>query len=416
MKKMNQFRQTAIANHLFLQLVNISGQVILVPVFLRNYSQDLYVSWIVMGALSSFMLLADSAILQTFSVRLSKHYIENNSLSLSLIRKVVWTLVVLELTSFIFLVSVFAVLRVRHDAGQTSFTVSIGIFCSLLLANMITVGVHFYLLLFQVCGEYKRGINLISKGKIVEICSLIALASIGLELLKLALFIVAIRLLTAYQMARKLKIQKDEIELPASNSSLLTRNLSGAIAMSATVILASQGMLVVISQWASAKEILLFTVSKMLAVPIRIAADSFALGTFPLLVKKLHLQENSINYSKRLVRLYLSLVMALSPIIVILGVLFFGQLTNNEIAFSFSFLTLIIASVALDGLVNILFQQVLISSKSFQPGISYLFLTILQLVLVGYLLTLHNIVYVVLLNIFGDLMMLLSIRKAKVGK
>jgi hypothetical protein len=100
----------------------------------------------------------------------------------------------------------------------------------------------------------------------------------------------------------------------------------------------------------------------------------------------------------------------------ILGFLFFGQLTNNEIAFSFSFLTLIIASAALDGLVNILFQQVLISSKSFQPGISYLFLTILQLVLVGYLLTLHNIVYVVLLNIIGDLIMLLSIRKAKVGK
>ena len=416
MKKMKQFRQTAISNHLFLQIVNISGQVVLVPVFLRNYSQDLYVFWIVMGALSSFMLLADSAILQTFSVRLTKYYIENNSISQSLIRQVIRTLVVLELVSFVFLISAFGVVRVRHDASQTSFIVAISILCSLLLANMITVAIHFYLLLFQVSGEYKMGINFISKGKIVEVCFLIVLASFGLELLKLALAIVAIRLITAYLMARRLKIPKDEIELPVSRDSLLTRNLAGAIAMSATVILASQGMLVVLSQWASAKEILLFTVSKMLAVPVRIAADSFALGTFPLLVKKFHLQENLISSSKKLVQLYLSLVIALVPIIVILGSRFFGHLTNNEIAFNFNFLILTIASVALDGLVTILFQQVLISSKSFQPGISYLLLTILQLVIVGIFLTLHNIVHVVLLNIVGDLIMLLLIRKAKVEK
>jgi len=416
MKEKNQFRSTAIPNHLLLQLVNILGQVILVPVFLKNYPQELYVFWILMGALSSFMLLADSAILQTYSVLLTKHYTENKSLSCTLIRQVVRILIVLELALFIILVLAFAVLRIHHNSYQTSLTEALSIFCSLLLANMITVAVHFFLVLFQVTGEYKKGVNLISKGKILEICLLVAFVSFHLDLLILALSIVTVRLLTAYQMASSLKIPKDEVSLVVPQTYLLTRNLSGAVAMNVTVLLASQGMLVVISQWASAREILLFTVTKMLTVPVRIAADSFALGIFPLLVKKMHLEENSKNYLDKLLKLYVSLVVALAPVVIILGSLFFGHLTNNKVEFNFSLLLLTIASTALDGLIVILFQQVLTYSKSFWSGISYLLITILQLVLIGYVLNLHNIVYAIILNIVGDLVMLILIKKTKVEK
>jgi len=417
MKEKNLFRGTAIPNHLLLQLINILGQLVLVPVFLRNYPIDLYVFWILMGAISSFMLLADSAILQAFSVPLSKHYINNHLLSKTLIRQVVRTLIVLELTSCVILVSAFGILRIHHNnTNQISLMMALSIFSSLLLANMITVVIHLFLTLFQVIGEYNKGINFITKGKFVEVCLLVAFVSLGLELLILAICIVTVRLLTAYQMARNLKIPKDEINLSAPHAHLLTRNLTGAVALSATMILAGQGMLIVISQWANAKEILLFTVSKMLTVPVRITADSLALGTFPLLVKKVQLQENTKNYYKKLAQLYALLVVTLAPIIMILGFLFFGHLTNNKVDFNISFLLLTIASTALDGLVTILFQQFIIHSKSFQPGIMYLLFTILQLILIGYVLNLHNIVYAIILNIIGDVVMLILIKNTKVEK
>jgi hypothetical protein len=100
----------------------------------------------------------------------------------------------------------------------------------------------------------------------------------------------------------------------------------------------------------------------------------------------------------------------------ILGFLFFGHLTNNKVDFNFSFLLLTIASTALDGLVTILFQQFIIHSKSFQPGIMYLLFTILQLILIGYVLNLHNIVYAIILNIIGDVVMLILIKNTKVEK
>lgn len=416
MKEKNQLRDTAIPNHLLLQLVNILGQVILVPVFLKNYPEDIYVFWIVMGALSSFMLLADSAILQTSSVLLTKHYIKNHSLSRTLIWRVVRTLTILELSSFIILVCIFGVLRIDQNSKLTSSMEALSIFCILLLANMITVALHLFLTLFQASGEYKKGINFISKGKIVEICLLVAFVSLGLELLVLAISMVTVRLLTVYQMARMLKVPKDELGLGVPHSSLLTQNLAGTVAMSATMILAGQGMLIVISQWANAKEILVFTVAKMLTVPVRITGDSFALGTFPLLIKKMHLEESSKNFSKKLVKFYVLLVLAQAPIVTILGFLFIGPLTNNKVDFNLSFLLLTIASTALDGLVTILFQHVIIHSNSFRPGISYLLLTILQLVLICYVMSLHNIVYAIVLNIFGDLIMLVLIKRAKVGE
>jgi hypothetical protein len=405
---------TAIANHLFLQIINITGQIILIPIFLRNYDQEIYVFWIVTSALASFLLVADSPVLQIFSVPLSKDFIDNKALNKTLIRQLIKLLIILELLIFVALTFIFIVLQYNNIAFKYSFTWMILVFFALLVANLFTVTSHYFLTVYQIVGAYKKGLNFISKGKVCELILTIFLVTLGTNLLLLIVAILFSRIATILIMKSHLHYQKNNSTVVLNKSDFLARNLLGAIASTTTVTFAIQGMLVSLSLWANEQEILLFTISRMLTVPIRIMADSLALGTFPFLLRKMHQNDNSMNFSIKTLRVYIIYLICIIPIIILSGSFVFKILTNGQVYFDFQIFMLAILSTVLDGIIAILLQREIIFSRIFYPGLSYLTLTLSQVALMISVSAFHSVAFAFILNIAGDLIMLLVIRNMKV--
>lgn len=411
MKRPFVIPSSAIASHLFLQLVNILGQLIAVPLFIKNYSKSEYVLWILLNALTSFVLVADSAILQAFSIPLTRELVEQGTLNGYLLKRMVRILFGIEFLSVIILSIFFCFLHIDQNSSITSEKYRI--FVLLILGNLLVVLQHYFLLHFQLQNIYTRGLRIFGSSKMVEMMSLLLLVTSSTNLTTIALSSIIVRGTSAIVMRRvvsqsAVSISENKIDLKG-----LRNNTLGSICLSGTTIFANQGVLIVIGHWSAANAILLFTITRMMCSPIRIIGDSIAIGSFPMRLRDTLMKVEPAKKFGSIFYLYGYFILGFFCIVIFLGPYVFHFLSDGKVAYSAVFLTLVAISISSDEIVAMKFQTSIIENNAFRIGLQYLTVTISELALLTFIKQFHNIQVAVALNILGDIMVFTLLARKK---
>jgi hypothetical protein len=411
MRKLTAIARSPITSHLALQIVNILGQIAAVPLFIRNYSKSEYVLWILLNALTSFLLVADSAILQTFSVPMTQELAKTKNLNRFLLRKMIQILIKIELSSVAILCIVFYFLHIHNKDNSNTIGGKYLLFALLIFGNLLTVLQHYLLLHFQLQNIYSNGLRLITSSKIIELVFLLILAKHGTNLVAIALSSVIVRGISVTVMRRfvnRSKIRYNETRVDLRG---LRNNTLGSICFTATTILANQGVLIAVGYWSVANSILLFTITRMICAPIRMVGDSIALGSFPTRMKDSLIEMESKKKAYSFYSLYGLFILAFVISIMALGSRIFHSLSNGIIVYSLAFLILMSLSVSFDGLVSLKFQSSIIEESALRIGLQYFSITVMEIALLTLCNQLHSIQAAVVLNILGDIIILILLAK-----
>lgn len=398
---------SATLNHMVLKIIVILGQILSVPLFLSNYPHNQYILWLILNALATFMLFADSGVIQTYSIPLTKEYLDTGFVNRIIIRRLKNRLVLAQSLLIVCVSLVFYFFEIGDGSEQNSERFSL--FILLVLANVLTVFQHYFLVYYQIRNEYSNGIFRISVGKIVEVLLQIFIVSLGANLLILVAAILIVRALSVVSMALVVRQLIYSLEPPVSGARQVLDSFLGTTAVTSTIILSSHGLLIVVGQWSSTKGVLLFTISRMMCSPIRLIADSISLGTFPTLVRSSNSNSDKIDFKQLRIREFLLFSIVFIIVIIGVGRYAFDFLVHGSLDYNLNFILLVGLSTLLDGLLIIILQQVIALGNIRKIGISYLVITSVELILLALLPALQQVSLAMWLNILGDSILLLSI-------
>lgn len=392
----------ATLNHMTLKAIVISGQMLTIPLFLRNYQQDQYILWIMLNALATFMLFADSGIIQTYSIPLTREFSDSGFVNKILVRQLIIKLVLSQLVLFICVILIFHFFKIGAEQDEDSERIAL--FLLLVAANVLTVIQHFYLVYFQIRRRYSFGIGQITGAKFVEIILQIFIVLCGFKLVILVLTMLLVRVISVFCLALEARSVSYSSESPLSGELQTLSSILGTTAVTSTVILSSQGVLIVVGQWSTTTGVLLFSITRMLCSPIRLIGDSISLGIFPSLIEPI---EKNVNRLKLLhIREYFLISFVFVIMLIFLGDYTSSFLSHNLLKFDLSFVLLVAASTFLDGFLMIILQQIIAVGKIFRIGIGYLAITLLELMILATIPVSQSLSIAVSLNMAGDLLIL----------
>jgi hypothetical protein len=109
--------------------------------------------------------------------------------------------------------------------------------------------------------------------------------------------------------------------------------------------------------------------------------------------------------------LYGLFILAFVISIMALGSRIFHSLSNGIIVYSLAFLILMSLSVSFDGLVSLKFQISIIEESALRIGLPYFSITVMEIALLTFCNQLHSIQAAVVLNILGDIIVLILLAK-----
>jgi hypothetical protein len=288
------------------------------------------------------------------------------------------------------------------------------IFIFTLIATLATIVSHQQVLKFQIKNDYSHALIIIALVKIIETTIVILMLY-----LKISFTIVSMSIATIHivQVLVLTNLANRDLYLSVIDSSIEQRfapqklSFISSTLYSASSVLGIHATFILQSLFLAPTQVLVVILSRMVASPIRIFADSLAIGSFDKYIRRSLSNKSGQGTSKQLPMelwltllvfsaIYMVLINSISKFVIIF--LSHGQSTPN-----LSLIHLFCVATILDGSI-VIYMQISISSGSLNnAGSRYFLFTLICLILLVFLNQPFGVYAGVLSIIFCDLLFLI---------
>lgn len=386
MKNIKIGRYLGFYSNLILSLSTSVGLFLIIPLIISNYGQKALLIWSLVSSYCGLLLIFDFGITSVMARKLSELFKDTSSFSsriwghfLKFHAKILFIGSVLVFLIFIFQ-SIFG-----NILGL--YTENILIFSFLLVATLSTIASHQQILKFHLLEIYPLALTFLAISKIIETGLIFLLIIARPPFPAIACAVAAIRIfefliLRTFANQRLFNLRQNTSNVQGID--LRRLDFVSSVLYSASTILGIHATYILQSFFLTPNQVITVLISRMMAAPIRIFADSLAIGNFDKLIHKSLSSNVSKKQENKFIIFLWSLLLGFSGLYVLLinivGDYFFNFLSQGKLSFNLVLMNLFVVATLLDGVI-VIYMQTLISAGSLgRAGSAYFGLTIFSLV------------------------------------
>jgi len=378
---------SGVISTLLFSIITSSGILLMTPLILQNYGSNIYILWSISNSICALLFIFDFGITSVASQKFlsffknTKTFSKDSWVAFLRFHSKVLILASLSLLTFFFL-------QIHFQKNLRISISSVAIFLIILLSTLITVICHQQIIKYQIKENYHLALLILTVTKFFETILSLFLLFISVNFIAICASILAIRCLQLLVLQRlsKMSFHEKNKNLNAQKGPEFKLNIfMGTIFYSASSILGIHATFLLQSVFMNPNQIVTVLITRMVASPIRILADSLAIGNFDKFLKKAGLNPNAKSSFTQMVLLrehwvLILFTMPFTAIVNFLGGDLVDFLSNGQLQVDFVLLNLFCLATVLDGLIVIFMQFRVAKGMQHGIGLMYLATTILGLI------------------------------------
>lgn len=379
-------KHSGVISALLLSIITSSGILLMTPLILQNYGRNIYILWSISNSICALLYIFDFGITSVASQRFLSFFKNEKTFS-----KASWVAFlrfhskVLTLASLSLLTVFF--LQIHFETHLQISISTFSIFLITILSTLITIICHQQIIKYQLKENYHLALLILTVIKFFETILSIFLLFISINFITICASILAVRCLQLLVLQRlsKMSFHEKNKHLNAQiGPEFKLNSFMGTISYSASSLLGIHATFLLQSVFMNPNQIVTVLITRMVASPIRILADSLAIGNFDKFLKEARLKANAKSSFTQvvLIREYWVLILFTIPFTAIVNFLGGGLvnfLSNGQLQVDFVLLNLFCLATVLDGLIVISMQFRIAKGMKHRIGLMYLATTILGL-------------------------------------
>ncbi len=411
--------QAGFLANLTFTLSSVMGVLLMTPLIMKNYGQGKYLLWTLANAVCALLFIVDFGITSVVARKFIEIFEKPIDFSIEIWRGFLTFHVKILCVGSLLVSLTFAVLW--YQGAIIIFSAqNLLIFIFTLIATLATILSHQQVLKFQVGGLYSRGLTIIAIVRVIETIIVILLLYWSISFTLVTSAVAAIHIFQLFFLASDATTPSapQAHELPTIRRfEQLQLKFTSSVLYSASSVLGIHATLIVQSLFLAPTQVLVVVISRMISSPIRIFADSLAIGSFDKYIRRSLANIEMQTHHKHLPVQLWSALFGFSAFYVLLinfthkfviNILSDGQSIPNLLL-----LNLFCAATLLDGSV-VIYTQVAISRGSLgQTGIRYFSITAFCLILLVPCIQIFGVYGGAISIIFCDLLFLFTELNAK---
>ncbi len=389
-------KHSAVISTLLFSVTTSGGILLMTPLIIQNYGKSLYILWSVSTSICALLFIFDFGITSVASQKFLSHFkktgtftIQSWKLFLRFHSKILISVALLLLTIFI--------LQTHFEKNLSMSLNYLTIFLITIVSTLITILCHQQIIKFQIGDNYQTSLTFITLIKLFETLLTLLLLILAINFVTICLSILAVRSFQFFLLRRYSRLSFEigaSFELNQKDPSFSLRYFMGPILYSSSSVLSIHATFLIQSVFMNPNQTVTVLITRMIASPIRIVADSLAIGNFDKLIRRSIVITTSKSTSKPTSLIYdhLVLFVVTTPYVVIAN--FLGQplidfLSSGQLEVNFLLLNLFCLATLLDGMIVIFMQYKISGGMHYGIGFTYFVTTILGfamlLVLIQYI-------------------------------
>lgn len=275
-----------VMSHLILTLVGVFSQILIVPLYIRNFGQQGYSGMSIILSISAFVLVSDYGIYLTASSRLLQLYRDYNFYSLR-----VWSLYFKYVAIAFFAITFFLLLYFLHltksnpDLWQDfeSAWVVLVLFIGSAATRLLQ---HAQLIKFQLIDRFGRGMKVLAFLHLMEVLMQGIALYFKFDLVSFAVLTFFFRVMSAcifwFLANRSLGTHvSGPVQTANEEDFSLLKDSTGKAVFNFTNLLSLHGTVLVASLWIAPHLLFPILISRMITSPVKYLSDSFINGGLP---------------------------------------------------------------------------------------------------------------------------------------
>jgi hypothetical protein len=379
-------KHSGVISTLLFSIITSFGILLMTPLILQNYGQNIYIVWSISNSICALLFIFDFGITSVASQKFLGFFKNTGIFS-----KDSWTTFLrlhstILLSASLLLLIIFSFQISFQNNLQTSIN-SVVIFLITMFSTLATIVCHQQVVKYQIKENYHLALITLTVTKIIETFLVLLLLYIQVDFITVCTSILLVRCLQFLMLKQFSKKIFAENNINSHKKLVFKPSIFfGPILYSTSSVLGIHATFLLQSIFLNPHQTVTVLITRMLASPIRILADSLAIGNFDkFLNKPIPIPNSESSLKKRvLIREYWVLILFTVPYTLSANV--FGNdlvdfLSKGQLQVNYVLLNLFCLSTVLDGLI-VLFMQFRISKgMHYGLGMTYLTTTITGLIL-----------------------------------
>jgi hypothetical protein len=407
-------KHSGVISTLVFSIITTLGVLFMTPLVLQNYGSKLYILWSISNSVCALLFILDFGITSVASQKFLTLFERTGVFSRDTWREFIrFHSKTLALAS-IFLLAIF-ILQIYLQKNLQFSLYYLTIFILTVVSTLITILCHEQIIKYQIRNRYQTALNLITFFKLFELLLTLLMLFLAVNFIVICLSVVLIRCfqLVLLQSSTKMLFQKDNlIRVIHPGNTFPLRIFVGSMLYSSSSVLGIHATFLLQSIFMNPNETVTLLITRMIASPIRIFADSLAIGHFDgLLRKTLHSTNTEPTHKPKSVILDHLVLFSFTTAYFVFANLFGHALINflssGQLELNSLLLNLFCLATMLDGMIVIFMQFRISSGMQHRIGFSYLLTTILGLIMLLILVQHLDLYAGVISIIFCDLLFVL---------
>lgn len=400
-------------------LSSVIGMLLMTPLIIKNYGQGIYLLWSLVNSACGLLFIVDFGITSVVAREFLEVFKKTANFSEKVWRGfLVFHGRILLVCSLV--VSLVFILQWNQGNIFKFSPQNLLIFIFTLIATLATIVSHQQVLKFQIKNSYSSALAIIALVKIIETIVIILFLYLKISFTFVSMSIAIFHILQVFVL---INLANRDLSRSVIDSSIYQHfepqklSFVSSILYSASSVLGIHATFILQSLFLAPTQVLVVILSRMVASPIRIFADSLAIGSFDKYIRRSLSNKSGQGTSKHLSMDLWLLLLGFSSIYMVLinsiskfsiEFLSHGQSTPNLLL-----LNLFCVATILDGSI-VIYMQIAISSGNLNnAGSRYFLFTLICLILLVSLNQPFGVYAGVLSIILCDLLFLLIELKPK---
>ena len=381
-------KHSGVISTLLFSAITSVGILVMTPLILQNYGNSIYILWSISNSICALLFIFDFGITSVASQKFLNFFRNSGVFSreswAAFLRLHSKVLILVSL----FLLLVFILQTYYQKSLQTSIS-SFLIFLITMFSTLTTVICHQQIIKYQIKENYQLALTILTLTKLFETILVIWLLCISVNFIAICASVLAVRylqLLALKQFSKSSFQQNHQEGIAAKGPEFGSSIFIGSILYSASSVLGIHTTFLLQSIFMNPNQTVTVLITRMVASPIRIFADSLAIGNFDKFLRKSLFHSDTKRNPKEMVltREHWMLILFAVPYIGVANL--FGRdlivfLAHGQLQVNFLLLNIFCLATTLDGVIVIFMQFRIAKGIQYGIGLSYLATTILGLIL-----------------------------------
>lgn len=373
-----------VVSHALVNIVGVSSQVILVPLYIRNFGENGYSFLAVIFSISAFILASDYGVYMSASAEINRIFRSNNYFSFTLWRD--YSKYVIKTSGFLALILCLYFWYSSYNNRELWVYSELDsmIFIIFLISSSMSLVQHADLIKYQVREKFGKGLKTLATIRLVEasIQGLILYLGANLVLYTFTTFLLKLlaTLLFSSLARRNLNFPKLDEHEPAvfEKEFLKFRVIFRNSVFHFANLLNLHGTILIASIWIQPNSLFLVLIARMITSPVRFFAESVIHGGLPRLTvyfasnARLNYQIRSVSIKSALILGGFVLLVSFSLISIAIGPILWRYLSFGNIDYQMDLIMLFLVATFLDSISAILAMMGIAKNKGISIQLLFL--------------------------------------------